>query len=193
VLLRRNYLEGLNRQINGLQTNLSENWNLIGTYRFPENWSIEVDISTQKRLSFSETLVGRNYNISGLSFEPSVRYNFTGGSLTSLGIKFATNEDVNGTRATLFNISQDGTLFIGRRLRVLERIEFRSTKISQNVGPQLEFELTESIGVGNSLLWNLGIQWDNADWVRTTVQYDGRTIPGRGVIQTLRVAVTAMF
>lgn len=193
VSLKRDYRKGLNRQLNGLQSNSMRKWNVFSTYRFPMNWAIELDVATQNRDSKSESLSGRNFNISGWAIEPAVRYNFGGGSISRLGLKFANNEETGGSAATLFNISQDGTIFIGSKLRLLERIEFRSTRITGNVSPQLEFELTETSGVGNSFLWNLGIQWDNADWVRTTVQYDGRTIPGRGVIQTLRVSVTALF
>lgn len=193
VALRRDFRKGLNRQISGLQSNISEKWNVFSTYRFPQNWAIEFGVSTESRDSFSESLSGRNYDLSGWTVEPAVRYNFGGGSLTRLSLKIGSNKESGGATATLFNISQDGTIFVGSKLRLLERIEFRSTSLSGNVSPQLEFELTETSGVGNSLLWNIGLQWDNADWIRTTIQYDGRTIPRRGAIQTLRVAVTALF
>ncbi len=193
LTIRRDFRKGLNRQLSGLQSNSSEKWNVVSAYRFPQNWSLELDLSTHDRASFSESLSGRNYDLTGWSIEPAIRYNFGGGSVSRLGLKIASNKEIGGSSATLFNISQDGTIFIGSSLRLLERIEFRSSRMSGSVSPQLEFELTETSGVGNSLLWNLGIQWDNADWIRTTVQYDGRTIPGRGVIQTFRVAVTALF
>lgn len=193
VSIKRDYRKGLTRQLNGLQSNSMQKWSLFATHRFPMNWAIELDLSTQNKDSNSESLSGRNFSISGWSIEPAIRYNFGAGSLSRIGVKFASNKESDGSAATLFNISQDGTIYIGSRLRLLERIEFRSTRLTGNVSPQLEFELTETSGVGNSLLWNLGIQWDNAEWVRTTIQYDGRTIPSRGVIQTLRVAVTALF
>lgn len=193
VSVKRDFRKGINRQLNGLQSNSMRRWNVYSTYRFPMNWAVELDIATQNRDSESESLSGRNFSIKGWSVEPALRYNFGGGSLSRISLKVSSNREASGSAATLFNISQDGTIYIGSRLRLLERIEFRSTRVSGNVSPQLEFELTETSGRGNSLLWNLGIQWDNADWVRTTVQYDGRTIPGRGVIQTLRVAVTALF
>jgi len=191
--LQRHYRKTIDRQINGLQSGEQEEWFLTGIYRFPESWSVELRMVSERKESVSERVVGRNFTITGVRLEPSLQYSTMNGSRVKLGVVAGRREDDSGVGATLFNILQEGTIYLGDALKILERLEFRTSTFTGEVTPALEFELTNASGKGNSWLWNLGMQWDNTEWVRTSVQYDGRTVPGRGIIQSIRVAITALF
>jgi hypothetical protein len=193
LYVQRNFRKAIDRQINGLQTGEQEEWLLTGIYRFPEAWSVELRLVSDRKESVSERVVGRNYTITGMRVEPALQYSTVNGSRVKFGVVAGRREDATGVGATLFNILQEGTIYLGDAFRILERLEFRTSTFTREVTPALEFELTNASGKGNSWLWNLGMQWDNSEWVRTTVQYDGRTVPGRGIIQSIRVAITAFF
>lgn len=196
VRLRQDKRESMNRQFSGLEQSGYLLRSASVEYRAKSNWIYRNSFSaTQKELQ-NEGITNRNYEILGWEVEPGVRYvngrEFQLGLTTVYGMK----EDKTPGRdvdVEQFRVASDGLFFVGDRFQMNFRIEFRRMKIDGDAGAFSVFELTDGVGEGNSWLWNTGIQWRNSDWIRTTFQYDGRTIMNRSPIQTLRLSITATF
>jgi hypothetical protein len=196
VRLRRDQRENLNRQFSGLEQSAYLLRSINVEYRALRNWIIQNSYSTTNRELFNERIANRNYKISGWEVEPGLK--FVNGREIQLGLTtvYGIKKDIGAGRDTSveqFRISSEGIFYVADRLQLNFRVEFRRMNIDGDAGNFSVFELTDGVGEGNSWLWNTGIQWRNSEWIRTTFQYDGRTITNRSPIQTLRLSVTAKF
>jgi hypothetical protein len=194
--LRRDQRESLNRQFSGLEESVSLIRSVSVEYRAIYNLIIQNAFTLTSKKLFNEGIANRNFEISGWELEPGIR--FINGREIQLGLTtvYGIKEDVGAGRdinVEQIRIAGDGILYVADRLQINFRTEFRRMNIEGDAGVFNVFELTEGVGEGNSWLWNTGIQWRNSDWIRTSFQYDGRTITNRNPIQTLRLTVTATF
>jgi hypothetical protein len=56
-----------------------------------------------------------------------------------------------------------------------------------------EFELTDGRGPGTSYLWGIQGQYHLNEYLRATLQYDGRLPDGLSAIHTMRMQLSAVF
>lgn len=196
VRLRRDQRESLNRQFSGLEQSSSLTRSVSVEYRAIHNWILQnAFMVTSKKLN-NEGIVNRNYDITGWELEPGIR--FINGREIQLGLTtvYGIKKDIGvgrDTKVEQIRFAGDGIFYVADRLQLNFRAEYRRMNIVGDAGVFNVFELTDGVGEGNSWLWNTGIQWRNSDWIRTTFQYDGRTITNRNPIQTVRLSVTATF
>jgi hypothetical protein len=193
VRLRSNLRRGMIRQLNGIeQSHLDEKF-MIVEYRFPQRIQIGNEILLMKKINSSDGISGRNFDIDGWSVAPGINYFLNSGSNIGVRTTFGRKKEVNGSEVRLFNVTSDGNFYILEKLRALYRIEFRDMATNSDLNQNLGYEMTNGSGLGQSWLWNIGVQLQNSDWVQSSIQYDGRTIRGRIPFQTVRITVTATF
>ncbi len=183
----------LNRQVNGIERSEHHDRSVRVEYRFPEKISTSALFGLVKRKNESERFVGRNFQIEGWGYEQDVNYSTDDGSMLSIGLGFGRKSDVSGANAVSWQAKTEGNFYIRETMRLIYRVIYRNIEVDDFANQNILFELTDGSGNGGSWLWNGGFQWQNSDWVRTSLQYDGRTIRGRDAIQTLRLTITALF
>lgn len=147
-------------------------------------------------MNTSENLPGRNYNIRDIGVEPEIRYEFSRAWQVGIGSSIIRKTDrFSADNATLntFRLRADTRVFAGRGIQGQGMIEYRSNRLTGITSTLGEFEMTEGAGLGNTLLWSAGFSWRVSEFIRATVNYDGRTIADRAAVQTLRMVFTAVF
>ena len=193
IRLRSNLRKGMIRQLNGIEQSHLDEKIMIVEYRFPQRIQIGNEMLMMRKVNSSDGISGRNFDIDGWSVSPGINYFLNSGSNVGVRTTFGRKKEVNGSEVRLFNVTTDGNFYILEKLRALYRIEFRDMASNRELNQNLGYEMTNGSGLGQSWLWNIGFQLQNSDWVRSSIQYDGRTIQGRSPFQTVRITVTATF
>ncbi|HAC14955.1 MAG TPA: hypothetical protein DCE78_03290 [Bacteroidetes bacterium] len=193
IRLRSNLRKGMIRQLNGFEQNHLDEKMVIVEYRFPQRIQVGNEMLMMKKMNSSDGISSRNFEIDGWSVAPGMNIYLNSGSNVGIRTTFGRKKEVNGSEVRLFNITSDGNFYILEKLRALYRIEFRDMATNSDLNQNLAYEMTNGSGLGQSWLWNFGVQLQNSDWVRSSIQYDGRTIQGRRPFQTVRITVTATF
>ncbi|TVQ15182.1 MAG: hypothetical protein EA364_02945 [Balneolaceae bacterium] len=187
---------GLSRRATGLDEQESVSFRFYSTLRTLRGWQFTVAGRSASSLNTSENLPGRNYDIRDLGIEPEVRYEISRALQVGLGSSVIRKTDrFSPDNATLntFRLRADTRIFAGMGMQGQGRIEYRSNRLTGTTSSLGEFEMTEGAGLGSTFLWSAGFSWRVSEFIRATVNYDGRTITDRPTVQTLRVVFTAVF
>lgn len=187
---------GLNRRATGLDEQESVSIRFYSTLRTLRGWQFTIAGRSASSLNISENLSGRNYDIRDVGIEPEIRYEISRAWQIGLGSSIIRKSDrFSADNATLnmFRLRADTRVFAGMGLQGQGRIEFRSNRLTGTTSSLGEFEMTEGAGLGSTFLWSAGLSWRVSEFIRATVNYDGRTITDRPAVQTLRVVFTAVF
>ena len=185
------------RQASGLEHRKSDNYQvrfggrITGRYRF---------LSSAKRLrneNLSEAFASRNYSISGWELRPrlDVRWNRvlqSGAGVSLVWKRDSYPQEPSKVRGSVADV--DARITTGRNIRSVIRIERRNYNFSGMPSSSLgQFELTEGAGMGLSWAWSVQADYRISDFLRASLQYDGRTVSNREPIQTLRFTINAVF
>jgi hypothetical protein len=73
------------------------------------------------------------------------------------------------------------------------RVEFTREEVHGPTGQSYPYELTGGRVVGKTWLWEAALDYRVAQFVQTTVVYDGRAEAGRSIVHTGRAEVRAFF
>lgn len=187
---------GLNRRATGLDEQESVAFRFYSILRTRRGWQLILSGRSGVSLNTSENLPGRNYDIRDVGVEPEIRYEFSRAWQVGIGSSIIRKTDrFSADNATLntVRLRADTRIFAGRGIQGQGRIEYRSNRLTGTTSSLGEFEMTEGAGLGNTLLWSAGFSWRVSEFIRATVNYDGRTIADRAAVQTLRMVFTAVF
>ncbi|MFU8860895.1 MAG: hypothetical protein ACNA8K_10755 [Cyclonatronaceae bacterium] len=187
---------GLNRRATGLDEQESVSFRFYSTLRTRRGWQLILSGRSGVSMNTSENLPGRNYDIRDIGVEPEIRYEISRAWQIGIGSSVVRKTDrFSDGDATLntIRLRADTRVFAGRGIQGQGRIEYRSNRLNGTTSSLGEFEMTEGAGLGNTLLWSAGFSWRVSEFIRATVNYDGRTIADRAAVQTLRVVLTAVF
>ncbi len=185
------------QQASGLEKRRTDNLRVRAGGRISRRYRLIVGSALGRNENRSETFASRNYAIRGGEVRPRLDVRWTGSlqSGASLAVSRRTDRHPENP-ATVSGLTMllDSRASLGRRLQSAVRLEHRRYSFSGGPSSSMgEFELTDGAGPGNTWAWSLQSDYRISDFLRASLQYDGRTVPGRPAIQTLRFTVNAIF
>lgn len=188
--------KGMNRRASGLEEHRSGNVRVEAGYQIDRRWNAAMTLKTGQNDLISEVFQSRSYRIRSRGMEPSVRYAHTRSLMTGVGFGINKREDilpVEPVSLTSYTVFTDVRWFHTNRIQTFARFEFRANNLSGQSSSFGTFELTEGAGEGNTWHWNIQGTYRISDFIRATLNYDGRTVVERPAIQTLRFTLNAFF
>lgn len=190
-------LRSKQRQASGLEHRSSENFQVRAGSRISRRYRIMVLALIGRNENQSETFASRNYTISGGEVRPRLDIRWSQRLQSGAGFSLLNKSDhfaEDPARVRGLTLRTDSRMTIGRRLQASVRLERRSYSLSGGPSTSMgEFELTDGAGIGQTWAWSLQSDYRISDFLRASLQYDGRTVPARPAIQTLRFTVNAVF
>ncbi len=185
------------RQASGLEKRSTDNIQVRGGGRISRRYRFLTSAILGRNENRSETFASRNYTISGGEIRPRVDARWSQSVQSGTGFSVIRKTDHfpdNPATARGTTLHVDTRVTFGRRLQSAVRLERRSFDLSGGPSTSMgEFELTDGAGPGQTWAWSLQSDYRISDFLRASLQYDGRTVPGRPAIQTLRFTVNAVF
>lgn len=188
--------KGMRRRASGLDRTLIRNIRTEGSVRLARRWLFQTEMFLGRNDASSEDLASRSFEIRSRGVKPSLRFDYTRSFQVTGGFSYAKREDTLPAEPAVVNsltMFSEINWFSGSRLQTFGRIEYRSNRmrgISSSFGA---FELTDGAGMGNTWMWSLQGNYRISEFLRASVNYDGRTVTDRPTIQTLRFTLNAVF
>jgi len=196
VLMRYSLSQGLNRLASGVETENTSNINFFTSYRFAEFYTAQFSLESNELTLESSGIASRNYDITILEAEPGMLFTFEGNRRIGAFISLIQGQDTGTINvATLrgYRFRTELMLPVSTGINFTVNSAFRNMRLNGQTSATSEFVLTKGAGTGDSWLWGLQLMWRVSAQVRTTVEYNGRTINNARTIQTGRVTVSATF
>ena len=185
------------RQASGLEKRTADHFQIRGGLRISRRYRLMTSVILNRNENKSETFFSRNYAIRGAEFRPRLDVRWNREIQSGIGLSLIGKSDqfpdepasVNG-----ITVHADSRFAPGRRLQTALRVERRSFDLSGGPSTSMgEFELTEGAGLGQTWAWSLQSDYRISDFLRASLQYDGRTVTDRPAVQTLRFTINAVF
>ncbi|MEX2632910.1 MAG: hypothetical protein WD267_02675 [Balneolales bacterium] len=187
---------GQNQQATGVESQFLQNFRMEGGYRFLQKYYIKNEIRFGDRDNLSEFLTSRNYLITYREVRPALEVRIDRDFQAGAGFAVIRREDAfpgDPVRANALNIHTDARVSFGPNLQGFMRIERRSFRLDGESSSLGLYELTDGAGEGNTWSWSLQTNYRISDFIRATLNYDGRTITDRPLIHTMRFEISAAF
>jgi len=188
--------KGMRRRSAGLEESRSSTIRIENSYRFLRRWSASLELNKGKNELISEQLLSRSYQIEFAGVKPSLRYDYTRSLQIGTGLSYNQRRDVLPqipARLNAYTVFSDVNWFYRNKLQAFFRIEYRSNQLRGLSSPTGAFELTDGAGVGNTWMWSVQGTYRINEYLRASLNYDGRTVTDRPAIQTMRFSLNAIF
>ncbi len=181
----------------GLEEKKVRLFEVEGSYQISDRVRILSEFSYSTDENLSSRFVNRGFDITSRTARPGIRVFINRSAENESGFIFTRKKDNffnnSGARSTIFGITNTTRLFLFNVLQNNLRLQVKNSEVSGTSSSLGEFELTDGAGQGLTLNWNLSSTYRFSSFLRGTLQYDGRTVPGSNVIQTMRFVVSAVF
>ncbi len=145
----------------------------------------------------SSRFASRGFDITSWSVEPGLRIFINRSTENETLFSYSEKEDrfIPGlaANAKIIRVENRTRVFLFKALQNNIRLQLRNTDVQGTSSSLGEFELTEGAGRGLSVSWNINSTYRFSSFLRGSLQYDGRTVPGSEIIQTMRLVVSAVF
>ncbi|MDI6400380.1 hypothetical protein QLX67_00070 [Balneolaceae bacterium ANBcel3] len=195
--LTTEYLRAQNQQASGLEKQGALIFSLRTGTRLSSRYRMSLEASAGQKKNDSEMFQSRNYDITTYSIRPrfNIRWNHLLQSGMEVGFRYGKDAfPVSNASVQGYSVMKDARLNLASRWQSLLRLEWRSYHLSNGpVSSLSEFELTGGAGLGNTWTWSVQSDYRISDFLRANIQYDGRTVTGRPLVQTMRFTVSAVF
>ncbi len=186
-----------NQQASGLERRKTENVTLTAGGRLSRRFRIATRATVGRNENTSETFTSRNFTITGGQMRPRLDIRWNSAVQSGLGFSVIRKQDrYPHDPASLRGLTSfiDSRLSFGTRWQATMRVEQRRFDLDGGPATSLgEFEMTEGAGLGRTWAWSLQTNYRISDFLRASVQYDGRTLTHRPAVQTMRFTVNAVF
>lgn len=149
-----------------------------------------------ERNASESAFASRRYDIEGVEAEPEATWRLSRALTLTGGLRFARNRDTEGEARTARILLVPLRLRIAsaNRLQLLLSAERADIRVDGPVGVgQAGFELTERRGEGVSYLWGVGGQYAINQFLRATLNYEGRAPASASAIHNVRLQLSAIF
>lgn len=187
---------GQNQQATGVEKQFLQNFRLETGYRLFRRYTFKNELRFGQRDNISENLTSRNYLITSREVRPAIDMRVDRNLQAEAGFAVIRRKDAfpqNTVLAKALNFHTNARVSLGPNLQTFIRIERRSFRLDGQSSSLGTFELTEGAGDGNNWNWSIQANYRISDFIRASLNYDGRTVTDRPLIQTLRFEVSAAF
>jgi len=181
----------------GLEEKKVRLYEVEGSYQISERVRILSEFGYSTDANFSSRFINRGFDITTRTARPGIRVFINRSAENESGFIFTRKKDTffenSEARSTIIGITNTTRLFLFNVLQNNLRLQVKNSEVRGASSSLGEFELTEGAGRGLTLNWNLSSTYRFSSFLRGTLQYDGRTVPGSNIIQTMRFVVSAVF
>lgn len=196
VRLHSEWSRRMDRPVLGLETGAVSDLGGTVLWRSADGIQIGGDGDRTYDRATNPSVPGRSWRIDGFRLSPFVRWrplpalsSELRGTVTWKTDRFPAEE----ARSRAYRLRSDLVGRLATRWDVQAAVELRSVSLTGAPGPYAELALTDAAGSGRSVFWTTQAQVRLRDGIRGSIRYDGRTRQAGGAIQTLNVALTAVF
>jgi len=189
-------LRSLNQRTTGVEERSQDTFTLESSYRLKRRFILKNAFSYEQTDAESERLTNRNFDITSFSLEPGFDFIVNRSLQTGLEFEITQKEDrqpMNNTEVDLIKITSNTRAFLFKKIQTSARLEWQNVNLNGESTSFGAFELTDGAGQGSTFNWAIRGSYRISDLVRASLNYDGRTVQDRGVIQTMRIIVSAVF
>ncbi|MDG5768037.1 hypothetical protein QA596_11220 [Balneolales bacterium ANBcel1] len=186
-----------NRQASGIEKQRIENLTARGGGRLGRRYRVSAAITVGKSENLSETFASRNYSIISREIRPRVDIRWNQSVNSGAGVSLIRKRDshpAETAQVTGVTTHLDSRLNLAARWQATVRVEYRRFDLSGGPSTTMgEFEMTEGAGLGSTWSWSVQSDYRISDFLRASLQYDGRTVTARPLVQTMRFTMSAVF
>lgn len=178
----------------GFDSRRVEEWKLNTRNNLGNSFNLQITVLKANRISASDYLLNRNYQIKHLELGPELIWQ-TSGSLRLTGqFAWAEKNNLVGEEKLLAN----RFMAEARWNKVSERtvsLNIRLTRIgfNGNTASPVAYEMLEALLPGNNLTCTLNLQQKLGNGLQMTLNYEGRKSEGASIIHLGKMQVTALF
>lgn len=194
--LHSDWSRRMDRPIIGLETAAGSDFGGAVLRRSPSGVQVGGDLDRTYQRATNPTVPGRSWRIDGFRLSPFVRWR-PGQRLTSEvrgTLTWKTDRlPAEAARSRSVRLRSDLVGRVATRWDIQTALEFRSVELTGAPGPYAELELTDAAGPGRSVYWTTQVQVRLRDGFQGSLRYDGRTRAAGKAIQSLNLALTAVF
>ncbi|MEX0680161.1 MAG: hypothetical protein WD097_02175 [Balneolales bacterium] len=186
-----------NRRTSGVERQKIENIIIRGGGRLTGRYRVSASMTLGRNTNISEGFTSRNFLIYNRAFSPRLDIRWYQSVQSGVGMSYLRRDDrfpANSSVVRGVTMHTDTRITLGRKILSTLRVEHRSFELSGGPSTSIgEFELTDGAGLGNTWSWSLQADYRISTFLRAGMQYDGRTLTNRPLIQTLRFNINAVF
>lgn len=184
----------LSSRTGGRDERLIRIWRVDARYRPSSGFTLRNEVGAERNRQESEAFATRRFDITALRLEPEVSMRVVRDIQFVLRAPMAWKEDrVGGRAATLLRAPLELRYQRPGRASLSTRAEVAHVALTGLAVGLAEFELTDGRGPGTSYLWGVSGQYQLNEYLRATLNYDGRLPDGRPAIHTMRMQLSAVF
>lgn len=192
--LGHNQIRSLNTRSAGTESQFFSTWTAESRWHISQPWTFRNVIAHERNRQESEQFASRRFDITGYRIEPEMIFRLHDRLRFSLPAAFAWKDDAsNDRRATILRLPLEAQYQVPRRLTWTTRAEVARTELTGATLGLAEYELTDGRGPGTSWLWNTSMRYSINEYLRASLQYDGRAPEGAPVIHAFRMQLSAVF
>lgn len=185
---------GLRELASGEEERFQNRWQAVGTWRPRERWSFRLDVRTERNRLVSSQLTTRRYDVRTLALEPEVAYSPMRALQLRAGLALADKRDaLEGRTGRIIRVPLGATLAQAGRVSANARYEVAVVQVEGEASGLAAYELTEGRGAGTSHLWLFSLQASLTQYLRATLNYDGRKPDAGPTLHTVRMQLSAVF
>jgi hypothetical protein len=189
-----NHIETMTSRTGGRDERLMRQWRAEGRLRAIRGVSLRNEVAFERNRYRSDAFATRRFDISGIRVEPEVSISLLNNLQAVSRLPLAWKTDAVGDRSSrLLRAPLELRYQRPGLLSATARAEVAHVSLEGEALGLAEFELTDGRGPGTSYLWGLGGQYQLNEYLRATLQYDGRLPEGRRAIHTMRMQLSAVF
>ncbi len=172
----------------------------FATWTTESRWSVTNELTLRTLLArernrqASEQFATRRFDITGYRLEMDPTLRLTESVRLSAPLALARKDDVSGSRrATVLRAPFEFQYQVAGRFVWTSRFEAAQVDVTGESRGLAEYELTDGRGPGTSFLWATTARYSINEYLRATLQYDGRAPEGAPAVHAFRMQLSAVF
>ncbi len=189
------HLRSTNRLATGLERRRIQQLDAEAQVQVLDPLGLELRGGWERNTSESP-FASRQYDIRSVEAEPEATWRFSRALALTGGVRLARNRDTaaDDRTARILIVPLRLRIASANRLQVVVQGERADVRVDGPVSlGQASFELTERRGEGVSYLWSVGGQYTINQFLRATLNYEGRAPANTPVIHNVRFQLSAVF
>jgi hypothetical protein len=182
---------------NGYEAFFNTEYRLNLRYNIQGEWNVLLGLIQGEKATESDFLSQRNFNISNRAFRPELVWQ--PGSQARISGAFMQTERENlladgaERRASISEWTLDIRYMKVSKTTLASTFRFMNIDFAGNENTPAGYEMLQALRPGNNLTWNINLTQALISGLQLGLNYDGRKSPGRGMIHTGRMQISALF
>ena len=194
VDLTHSQVRSLNNRTAGLEEQFISTWRIDARWQPGSAWTTRLGLARERNRQDSRQFASRQFSITGFRLEPEVIFRAGDRLRFSTPVSLAWKHDARQDRsARVARLPLDVLFQVPRRLSWNTRLELANVNLTGDYVGMAQYELTDGRGPGTSWMWGSSLRYSINQYLRVTLQYDGRSATDAPVVHALRMEISVVF